>query len=88
MAKRAVAQSAAREFGPRGIHVAHAVIDGVVDNPNTKQFFSEKVSPRIWKGKSFSERLCARIHAGSHIWAFVIEATHTELVVKFNRAGL
>jgi len=42
MAKRAVAQSAAREFGPRGIHVAHAVIDGVVDNPNTKQFFSEK----------------------------------------------
>ena len=68
MAKRAVAQSAAREFGPRGIHVAHAVIDGVVDNPNTKQFFSEKVSP---KGKeydsemSFSKRLCAIYHAHS-----------------------
>jgi len=27
---RAVAQAIAREFGPKGIHVAHAVIDGVV----------------------------------------------------------
>lgn len=28
---RALAQSAAREFGPQGIHVAHVVIDGLVD---------------------------------------------------------
>ena len=44
MAKRAVAQSAAREFGPQGIHVAHIVVDGVVDNPNTRKYFAEKVS--------------------------------------------
>ena len=43
MAKRAVAQSAAREFGPQGIHVAHIVVDGVVDNPNTRKYFAEKV---------------------------------------------
>ena len=30
-ALRALAQSAAREFGPQGIHVAHVVIDGAVD---------------------------------------------------------
>jgi NAD(P)-dependent dehydrogenase (short-subunit alcohol dehydrogenase family) len=29
---RALAQSLAREFGPRGIHVAHVVIDGVIDS--------------------------------------------------------
>jgi hypothetical protein len=31
--KRALAlsQSLAREFGPKGIHVAHAIIDGVID---------------------------------------------------------
>ncbi len=29
---RAVAQSLAREFGPSGIHVAHIIIDGPVDN--------------------------------------------------------
>jgi len=28
---RAVAQSMAREYGPQGIHVAHVVIDGVID---------------------------------------------------------
>jgi len=28
---RALAQSLAREFGPKGIHVAHVVIDGAVD---------------------------------------------------------
>jgi NAD(P)-dependent dehydrogenase (short-subunit alcohol dehydrogenase family) len=28
---RAVAQSAAREFGPKGIHVAHVVVDGAID---------------------------------------------------------
>ncbi len=30
---RAVAQSMAREFGPKGLHVAHLVIDGGVDSP-------------------------------------------------------
>ena len=28
---RAVAQSAAKELGPRGIHVAHVVVDGAID---------------------------------------------------------
>lgn len=35
-ALRALAQSLAREFGPQGIHVSHAVIDGVIDIPRTK----------------------------------------------------
>lgn len=30
-ALRALAQSMAREFGPKGLHVAHIVIDGVID---------------------------------------------------------
>jgi NAD(P)-dependent dehydrogenase (short-subunit alcohol dehydrogenase family) len=43
-ALRALAQSAAREFGPQGIHVAHVVVDGAIDGdrintflPNLKQ---------------------------------------------------
>ncbi|MCJ1454950.1 hypothetical protein MMC28_005303 [Mycoblastus sanguinarius] len=35
-ALRAMAQSLAREMGPKGVHVAHAVIDGVIDIPRTK----------------------------------------------------
>ena len=30
-ALRALAQSAAREFGPQGIHVAHVIIDGAIN---------------------------------------------------------
>ncbi|KFY97317.1 hypothetical protein V498_02138 [Pseudogymnoascus sp. VKM F-4517 (FW-2822)] len=36
-ALRATAQSLAREFGPQGVHVAHAVIDGVIDTPRLKE---------------------------------------------------
>ncbi|OAL75636.1 oxidoreductase [Trichophyton violaceum] len=34
-ALRAVAQSLAREFGPQGIHVCHAIVDGVIDIERT-----------------------------------------------------
>lgn len=36
--RRGLAQSLAREFGPKGVHVAHAVIDGVIDIPRTKAY--------------------------------------------------
>jgi hypothetical protein len=34
-----VAQSLARELGPKGIHVAHTVIDGAFDHPWIKEKF-------------------------------------------------
>lgn len=37
-ARRAIGQSLAREFGPRGVHVVHAVIDGVIDLPRTRAY--------------------------------------------------
>ncbi|KAF7941933.1 hypothetical protein BTUL_0021g00390 [Botrytis tulipae] len=37
-ALRATTQSLAREFGPKGVHVAHAIIDGVIDIPRTKEW--------------------------------------------------
>lgn len=48
-ALRALYQSLAREFGPKGIHVAHAIIDGVIDIERTKHFKFDhpdaKISP-------------------------------------------
>ena len=38
---RAVAQSMARELGPKGIHVAHTVIDGAIDHPWIKENFPD-----------------------------------------------
>ena len=40
-AMRALAQSLAREFGPKGIHVNHAIIDGVIDIERTKDWVLE-----------------------------------------------
>jgi len=40
-ALRALAQSMARELGPKGIHVAHIVIDGMIDTEFTAERFPE-----------------------------------------------
>ena len=39
---RALAQSMARELGPRGIHVAHLVIDGAIDTEFIRENFPER----------------------------------------------
>lgn len=41
-ALRALAQSAAREFGPQGVHVAHTVIDGQIETPALRQRSPER----------------------------------------------
>ena len=45
-AERSLAQGLAKEFGPKGIHVAHTVIDGAIDHPWIKENF-----PDIYKLK-------------------------------------
>jgi NAD(P)-dependent dehydrogenase (short-subunit alcohol dehydrogenase family) len=40
---RQVAQSMARELGPKNIHVAHVVIDGMIDNRRTRERVAERV---------------------------------------------
>lgn len=37
-AVRALGQSLAREFGPKGVHVAHTVVDGAIDIPRLKNY--------------------------------------------------
>jgi short-subunit dehydrogenase len=41
-ALRALAQSMARELGPRGIHVAHVVVDGAIDTAFIRENFPER----------------------------------------------
>ncbi|KAI7077246.1 NAD(P)-binding protein, partial [Hortaea werneckii] len=40
-AMRALSTSIAKEFAPKGVHVAHAVIDGVIDIPRTKEWLKD-----------------------------------------------
>ena len=41
-AVRALAQSMARELGPKGIHVAHVVVDGAIDTQFIAEMFPER----------------------------------------------
>ena len=46
-ALRGMAQSLARELGPRGVHVAHVVLDGLLDEAQTEGRFGPAQSARM-----------------------------------------
>ncbi|KAJ5740241.1 Oxidoreductase short chain dehydrogenase/reductase family [Penicillium malachiteum] len=46
-ALRALSQSLAREFGPQGVHVSHAIIDGIIDIPRTKGWVLEHEDAKL-----------------------------------------
>lgn len=46
-ALRGLAQSLAREFGPAGIHVAHLLLDGLIDEPQTEARFGPGKAVRM-----------------------------------------
>lgn len=62
-ALRALGQSLAREFGPQGVHVAHVIVDGVIDIPRTQAFTVNdgveggKLDPKAVSSESRIERL-------------------------------
>ncbi len=49
-ALRALAQSMARELGPRGIHVGHVVVDGAIDTEFIRSTFPERYALKVQDG--------------------------------------
>ncbi|MFM7698184.1 MAG: SDR family NAD(P)-dependent oxidoreductase [Limnohabitans sp.] len=43
-ALRTLAQSMARELGPKGIHIAHVIIDGLIDTAFAREHFAKRVA--------------------------------------------
>lgn len=76
-ALRALAQSMARELGPEGVHVAHVVIDGLIDNPSTRELFPEQVAARLPDGILRPESIADaywRLHAQPRdAWTFEMD---------------
>lgn len=53
---RALAQSMARELGPRGIHVAHVIIDGGIDTPRVRAMVAgRQVAPTLLSPDAIAE---------------------------------
>ncbi|MBB6343310.1 NAD(P)-dependent dehydrogenase (short-subunit alcohol dehydrogenase family) [Pseudomonas fluvialis] len=59
---RALAQSMARELGPRGIHVGHVVVDGAIDTAFIRDTF-----PDIYKRKD-QDGILDPVHIADNYW--------------------
>jgi NAD(P)-dependent dehydrogenase (short-subunit alcohol dehydrogenase family) len=58
-ALRALAQSAARELGPKGIHVGHVIIDGAIDTEFIRSQFPERYALKADAGILDPEHIAA-----------------------------
>lgn len=57
-ARKAVAQSLAREFGPQGIHVSHVIIDGMIDTPGIREHMGEDKDEKVSVQKRGGQKQC------------------------------
>lgn len=64
-ALRALAQSMARELGPQGIHVAHVVIDGVIDGAFARANIPD-IDARLARGEVLEPAEIARAYVFLH----------------------
>ncbi|MEZ5953412.1 MAG: SDR family oxidoreductase [Hyphomonas sp.] len=62
-ALRALAQSMARELGPKGIHVAHVVIDGAIDSAFIREMFPDADDRRARDGLLVPDEI-----AKNYVW--------------------
>jgi NAD(P)-dependent dehydrogenase (short-subunit alcohol dehydrogenase family) len=62
---RALAQSMARECGPRGVHVAHVIIDGQINTPRVRGMYPAREEHTMLSPEAIAEEYW-RLHAQHH----------------------
>ena len=73
-AQRILAESIAREFGPRGIHVAYFVIDASIDTPRTRPMLApDKPDDFFARPVAIAEEIFRVAHQDRSTWSFLVE---------------
>jgi len=73
-AQRVLAQSLARDLGPKGIHVAYIVIDAAIDAPWTRnRFWPDAPDDFFAQPKEIAEEIWHTAHQGRSTWSFDVE---------------
>jgi NAD(P)-dependent dehydrogenase (short-subunit alcohol dehydrogenase family) len=72
-AQRSLAQSMARSLGPRGIHVAYVVVDGVIDTPGTRGFLRDKPDDFFLKPDAIAESVFHIATQDPSAWTFELD---------------
>jgi len=72
-AQRSLAQSMARHLGPKGIHVAYVVVDGVIDMPTTRGFLPDRPDDFFLKPDAIADTVLAIVRQDRSAWTFELD---------------
>jgi NADP-dependent 3-hydroxy acid dehydrogenase YdfG len=72
-AQRALTQSMARSLGPKGIHVAHMVIDGIVGGPETRAQFAGRANDAFISPDAIAATALELVKQPRSAWSFELD---------------
>ena len=72
-AQRSVAQSMARDLGPKGIHVGYLIIDGIIDIERTRARFPDRADDFFMQPDAIADSVYALTQQDRSAWAFEID---------------
>ncbi len=73
-AQRILAQSMARDFGPKGVHVAYLIIDAAIDTPWTRDdIYPNKPDDFFCKPSAIADEVFHVAHQDRSAWSFDVE---------------
>ena len=72
-AQRILAESIAREVGPKGVHVAYVVIDAVIDLEWTRKRFANSPDEFFIKPAAIADEVWHVAHQDRSAWSFNVE---------------
>ena len=72
-AQRILAESIAREIGPKGIHVSYILIDAAIDVPWTRAAWPEKPDDFFMKPDSIADEIFHITNQDKSAWTFDVE---------------
>lgn len=72
-AQRILAESIARELGPKGVHVAYVLIDAVIDLEWTRKRFADAPDDFFIKPAAIADEIWHVAHQDRSAWSFNVE---------------
>ena len=72
-AQRILAESIARDLGPKGVHVAYLAIDAVIDVPWTREQFEDKPDDFFIQPAAIADEIWHVAHQDRCAWSFDVE---------------
>src|SRR5207302_2521876 len=72
-AVRGLAQSLAVELWPRGIHVAHIIIDGIIDTPKVRRTYTPSANEPLLKPEAIADSYWNLIQQDRSAWSLEVD---------------